>query len=272
MRFLAIAAALFAAVVAVRAPRAAPPRAALVAASYGKIVLLDRSGAAIRTLAARGEQPAWSSDGRVAFVRDGDVWTIRDDGTGLRRITRTPGPEESPDWSPDGRLVWSDGHALWVDGRRLTAPPHAWQEDRAPQWSPDGRFVAFSSTRPGAFNAELYLVRADGRGLTRLTRTAGSDDVLGDDSMPAWRPDGRSLVFVSNRDRNWELYELDLASRATRRLTETPVDESLPRIAPDGRYAFVVQLGNGRARISTARADLTGRTARQAGSAVDWRP
>ena len=265
---LAVAAALFAAVVAARAPTAAPPRAALVAASYGRIVLLDSSGNAIRTLAPRGEQPAWSADGRVAFVRDGDIWTIRDDGTGLRRITRTAAPEESPDWSPDGRLVWSDAHALRIDGRRLTRPPHAWQEDRAPQWSPDGRLIAFSSTRPGAFNAELYIVRPDGAGLRRLTRTPGSDDVLGDDSMPTWRPDGRSLVFVSNRDRNWELYGLDLRTRTATRLTDTPVDESLPRIAPDGRIAFV----SDQVRIAVANAELRGRTARQAGTAVDWRP
>jgi TolB protein len=187
--------------------------------------------------------------------------------------------EEQPDWSPDGTtIVYSAGGSLWTvrpgaKPKRLTRPPQPWQEDRSPQWSPDGRWIAFSSTRTGFFDAELHLVRPDGTGLRRLTFTNGSDSEPADDGMPAWRPDGSGLVFVSNRDRNWELYSLDLKSLATTRLTATPdTDESLPRLARDGTYAFVVQLGGGRARISTMRADLTGRTARQAGTAVDWRP
>lgn len=271
MRWLAVVPAVLAAVVAMRAS-AAPPAVAFVASSYGKIVLLTSRGDAVRSFGP-GESPAFSADGRrIAFVRDGDVWTIGVDGRGLERVTRTAAREESPDWSPDGRLVWSDGHRLYVDGRPLTSPPKAWQEDRAPAWSPDGRWIAFSSTRPGAFNAELYLVRPDARGLRRLTFTKGSDGVLGDDSMPTWRADSRGLVFVSNRDGNWELYRLDLATRAQTRLTETPQDEALPRLSADGRYAFVVVLPGGRARISKANAELRGRTAMQAGSAVDWAP
>jgi Tol biopolymer transport system component len=272
MRLLGVAAALFAAAVAVRAPGAAPPRAAFVAASYGKIVLLSARGDATRTLAPRGDSPAWSRDGRIAFVRDGDIWTVGEDGGHVRRVTDTTAHEESPDWSPDGRLVWSDGHRLLVDGRALTRPPRASQDDRSPQWSPDGRLIAFSSTRPGPSNAGLYLVRPDGSGLRRLTRPTGADGVPGDDAMPAWRPDGSGLVFVSNRDGNWELYSLDLATLSTRRLTRTPVDESLPRLSSDGRYAFVVQVPDGRGRISVANAQLRGRTVRQAGTAVDWRP
>jgi Tol biopolymer transport system component len=268
MRSVAVIAALFAAVVAVRAPQAATPEPEFVAASYGRIVLLSRRGDALRTLAPRGESPAWGPDGRIAFVRDGDIWTVGLDGRDLRRVTATAGPEEYPDWSPDGRLVWSDTHALWVDGKRLTRPPARWQEDRAPQWSPDGRWIAFASTRPGAAHGQLYLVRPDGSGLRRLTRSRE------DDGMPAWRPDSRGLVFVSNRDSGlrWELYSLELASGRTRRLTATSADESLPRIARDGRFAFVVQLGAGRARISVADASLRGRTARQSGTWVDWRP
>jgi hypothetical protein len=48
----------------------------------------------------------------------------------------------------------------------------------------------------------------EGTGLKRLTFTRGSDGALGDDGLPTWRPDGGSLVFVSNRDRNFELYSL----------------------------------------------------------------
>jgi TolB protein len=278
MRWLVVLPAVFAALVATRVSEAVQPQPQLVASSYGNVVLLKRDGTAIVSVARRGETPAWSTDGRIAFVRDGDIWVVDEDGRRQTQVTRTKAIEEYPDWSPNGTIVYSAGGSLWtvrVGGKpkRLTRPAQAWQEDRAPQWSPDGRWIAFSSTRTGFFDAELFLIRPDGRGLRQLTFTHGSDSVPADDGMPAWRPDGSELVFVSNRDRNWELYSLDLTTRATTRLTETPdVDESLPRIARDGTYAFVVQLGEGRGRISVAKPDFSGRTARQAGTAVDWRP
>ena len=286
----AIAAALAAAALAVAAGLAAtasgaapPDRVAFVASSYDRIVLLSRSGEGLRTF-GRGESPAFSADAsRIAFIRDNDVWVMGSDGTGLTRITRTQAIEESPDWSPDGTLVYasnrSSSFTLWLQkpgspARRLTRVAKQWQEDRSPQWSPDGRSIAFASNRAGFFNQELYLIAPDGSGLRRLTRTPGSDDVLGDDGMPAWRPDGSGLVFVSNRDRNLELYSLDLGSGRATRLTRTPgVSETLPRVTPEGRYVFVVPVGtSGSSRLSVMNAQLRGRTALQAGAAIDPRP
>lgn len=81
------------------------------------------------------------------------------------------------------------------------------------------------------------------------------------------------LVFVSNQDRNLELYDLDLTTLAATRLTHTPDrDETLPRIGRGGRYAFVVPVSDNAARISVANAELRGRRVIQAGTAVDWRP
>jgi Tol biopolymer transport system component len=279
MRSIAVVAALFTAAVLVHATEAARSPVELVSASYGRIVLLKGDGTAIAPVVQRGEAPAWSPDARrIAFVRDGDIWVVGESGRGLERVTRTAVVEEYPDWSPDGRLVYSAGGSLWTlrigtKPKRLTHPRQSWEEDRAPQWSPDGRSIAFASTRGNYFDQELYLVRPDGTGLRRLTFTNGADSVPADDGLPAWRPDGSGLVFVSNRDRNLELYALDLKTLVTTRLTETPdVDESLPRIARDGRYAFVVQQGQGRARIATAKPGLIGLTVLQAGTGADWRP
>ncbi len=73
--------------------------------------------------------------------------------------------------------------------------------DSAPAWSPDGRRIAFSSLRDG--NTEIYLMNADGSGVTRLTY---KDDF---DSFPAWSPDGRRIAFHSYRDGNWDIYVMN---------------------------------------------------------------
>jgi WD40-like Beta Propeller Repeat len=92
-----------------------------------------------------GVQPAWSPDGRLAFVRDGDVY-VED-----RRI----GPGDFPQWTRDGRslVVERDGvRLLDVESgeERLLA------RGTLPELSPDGETVAFVR------GSALHTVSADG--------------------------------------------------------------------------------------------------------------
>lgn len=66
--------------------------------------------------------------------------------------------------------------------------------------------------------------------LNRLT------DGAWDDITPAASPDGKYLAFASNRSGHWDLYQLELASGATIRLTNTPEYDANPGWSPDGRW------------------------------------
>lgn len=141
-------------------------RAAPGAASASAIYLAALNGTELRQVTPEGTAaPDWSSTGRIAFVRAGDIWLTRFGGT-PRRLTYRGGA--SPSWSPHasklafvrgvrGRdevfLVRRDGREL----RRLTR-----RGGYSPSWSPDGRWIAF--VRAGS----LYVTRADGRALRRL--------------------------------------------------------------------------------------------------------
>ena len=84
---------------------------------------------------------------------------------------------------------------------RARAPSRA---GSGPAWSPDGRRIAFHSKRDG--NPEIYVMNADGSGVTRLTYNGARDLVT------AWSPDGRRIAFYSNRDGgNWEIYVMNAA-------------------------------------------------------------
>lgn len=134
-------------------------------------------------------EPAFSPDGRtIAFVRGGDVYSVRPDGSGQRQLTSGPELDSAPVVSPDGRRVVferraaagaaADLHAVRVLGgglRRLTSGA---EDDHDPEFSPDGRAIVFvrDSDAAGTTREDVYSMRPSGAGLARLTRTGGVDE------------------------------------------------------------------------------------------------
>jgi Tol biopolymer transport system component len=156
------------------------------------VVGADGSGRRRLTYGNVDVQPAWSSHGDViAFVRitargESGVWLVRPDGTGLRRLPAVAPGLTDPRWSPDGsRLLLTDGKRLFTvrpDGRgrrtiaRLTTDARSGVEDPQPDWSQDGRWIAFCQLRPNELQrSDVWIVRADGRGIRRVTRSPGLD-------------------------------------------------------------------------------------------------
>jgi Tol biopolymer transport system component len=105
-------------------------------------------------------------NGLIAFMRPGtvgeyDIWVVRPDGTGLRRVTESPANRSDyyPDWSPDGSV-------LLFERRKLD--PAAAGGDEA-----------------------LYAVNADGTGFRQITRCRGE---CWSDGEAAWSPAGNRIA------------------------------------------------------------------------------
>jgi Tol biopolymer transport system component len=196
-------------------------------------------------------------DGRLVFASARgcasglDLFTMRPNGTGVRRLTSTCFAGK-PAWSSDGRAIAyvsaQDGgssiYTMRFDGsnpQRVTA-----QDVNAsdPAWSPDSSRIAFTS-RPPDGSVAVDVIDADGGNL-RVLRTDGYA------SHPSWSLDGTRIAFQAfapppdGRSHIWTMKAdgtdvTDLATGWT------------PAWSPDGgRIAFVTYDGN---EIDTVRPD-----------------
>jgi serine/threonine-protein kinase len=148
-----------------------------------------------------------------------------------------------PSWSgDDSTLVY--GSAL-PDGRtriyraEIAAPAEALDlgPGRDPAWSPKQDRIVFNGVNDQGGEPGLWLMDSDGGNRQRLTDN-------GNDIRPVWTPDGLSVVFMSSRDGNWEVYRLNLLTGDDTRLTTNGAQDGLPAVSPDGQWvAFASDRG-----------------------------
>jgi len=208
-------------------------------------------GESARQLTSDGRSfnPAWSPDGRrIAFARSPaatamsvDVYIMDADGSNVER--RTSGtPFHSPSWAPDGQALALAGD-WWLCvyecaiyrlelGGHAAAPRRLAPMGADPAWSPDGKKIAFVSLSGDDGYHALYIMNADGTGITTVVpRDQGSIN------HPVWSPDGGQIAFSKCRG-TCDIYVAASNGFEPKQLTAVG-DASWPSWSPDGkRIAF----------------------------------
>lgn len=177
--------------------------------------------------------PSWDSTGELFYTADGLVRKLRADTivafTATVPVTsRRPRPRSPELESTKRRLVLGIA---------------------CPTVSPDGRWLAFR-----ALNA-LWLAETSGRGQPRKIVADGYFN-----SDPDFSPDGKALLYASDRDGTADLWSHNLATGADSKLSSLPGAQTAPRYSPDGKQiayqdqdgiAWVLDLDSGQVRQLT---------------------
>ena len=213
-------------------------------------------------LMVESDDPSWStSDDRTLVLRitpkaAGEFpiqvrgWLCRD---GYTDCGRNPS---------EGSAADQQGWFVDVDTVSVAASSAAPAPTATPA-SASGR-IAFASDRDGDF--EIYVMNADGSGVTRLTDNDASD------TFPRWSPDGQRIAFHSDRDGNWEIYVMNPDGSGVTRLTNNEASDAGPSWSPDGQRIAFISNRDGNFEIYVMNADGSGVTRLTDNDALDSTP
>jgi Tol biopolymer transport system component len=223
----------------------------LKAKSALRIVLVALLVAPVLTVQT-GANAAWPGrNGKILFTsaRDGDydIYVMSPSGGSVVNLSQNDTfNEQFSAFSPNGKKVAfttdRDGNneiyvmnANGTNPQRLTNDPGT---DATPQWSPNGKKIAFTSDRDGDF--EIYTMNSSGGNLQQLTNNAAPDPDTGPlDAFPAYSPNGKKILFTSNRDGNSEIYTMRPNGLTQANITNNSAEDQIASWSPDGkRIAF----------------------------------
>jgi Tol biopolymer transport system component len=133
-----------------------------------------------------------------------EIYIMRADGSGQKRLTNVAGYDGGPFFSPDGkRIIWRRFDTTGLIANVFTMNPDGSDVRQitdfgamswAPYIHPSGQYILFASNKLGFENFEVYMVDIDGKKEpVRITYADGFD------GLPVPSPDGRQLAWTSTR-------------------------------------------------------------------------
>jgi TolB protein len=188
-----------------------------------------------------------------------DIFTVKPDGSDLRRLTEAPGYDAEATISRDGKKIvftsMRDGdldlYSMDANGRNVQRLTDELGYDGGAFFSPDDKLICYRANHPKSAGdqkvykdllaknlvkpsqMELFVMNADGSNKRQITSNGAAN------FCPFFTPDGKKLIFASNLDdpkgRNFELYLINLDGSGLERVTNEPTFDGFPMFSPDGK-------------------------------------
>ena len=171
-------------------------------------------------------------------------------------VERYRGSFQAPNWTNDGKaLIYvQEGRIYRFDLASRTAAAintgFATRNNNDHVLSFDGRMLAISNHLPDDSGAAsiVYTVPVSGGTPRRIT-------AKGPSYLHGWSPDGRWLVYVGQRNGEYDIYKIPAAGGEEIRLTTSAGLDDGPEYSPDGRYIYFSSVRSGRMQIWRMRPD-----------------
>jgi len=216
--------------------------------------------------------PIWSQDSRsIAFAmrpagatdeNESDIFLMRSDGSEVQRLTNAPGDDSHPHWNAAGTRIffnsaratpdltadwsaqWIDIYSMSADGSDVSRHTDCKAVCTYPVPSPDGRTIAHRKTlatsglswaqEPIQRNSEVFVTKLDGSGSINVSKNPAYD------GWPTWSPDGRWVIFTSNRGESpnvGQIFAIRPDGTGLSRLT-SGLSKAQPSLSADGKRLY----------------------------------
>jgi len=209
--------------------------------------------------------PCWSPDGKKIVFASGmdntsDIFIMNADGSARKKLTDSDGDDSHPHFSADGKKIifnsactspdlsidwlkqWHEIFIMDSNGKEQKQITRLKTVCTFPNISPDGKKVVFRRVveAPGSNwdlsvstrNSEIFLMDIDRNTFTNISNNTAFD------GWPCWSPDGKKIVYASNRNglaNVGQLFLFNIESNATTPVSNGPLSHVQPSFSSDGK-------------------------------------
>jgi len=160
------------------------------------------------------------------------------DGSSFRRLTTEDSIRHFyPSLSPNGQQVLYSAYLadnnyevyrIDIDDGSVDKLTNAYGVDNAPEISPDGQALVFMHNSPTKDTYQIVVADRNGGGANNIPKINGWD--------PTWSPDGKQILFASDRDGAVQLFTIKTDGSQLHRITNLPAIRGRSDWSPDGQY------------------------------------
>ncbi|MCB0277895.1 MAG: PD40 domain-containing protein [Calditrichaeota bacterium] len=151
------------------------------------------------------------SQSKIAFTVNREIHLMNPDGTSLVQLTNYKVPGHTP-------------------------------VSKNPQWTRDNKKIVFIYDPEWHGGMSLYIMNSDGTNDLRLTGKPSSK--ANASWSPAVSPDGTRALFISKRTNNYEIYQIEIATKKLINLSNSSENEDDPAYSSDGNWISYTRDGN----------------------------